>query len=144
MSQIAETIRNDLNQARRDRDQLKTLVLTTTLSELHNQRIQSGKDLNADEILTVLTRAVKKRNEAVEQYRAVGRNDLADKEAAEAEIIKAYLPQQMSEDEARELIRAVISGGANNMGAVMKLVSPQTKGRFDGKRLSEIVKEMLA
>lgn len=136
-------IRADLNTARRERDRLRTLVLTTLLSEIRNREIELGRDATDEEVQTAANSAIKRRREAAEQMRAAGREELAEKEDAEAEILKQYLPQQLSEAEVRALIGDAMSGGAADVGAVMKQVMPRARGRFDGRELNRLVREAL-
>ena len=81
--------------------------------------------------------------EAAEQMRAAGREELASKEESEAELLDAYAPESMSEDEVRALVDEIIAGGADNMGAVMGALMPKIKGRFDGKDANRIVRDAL-
>ena len=143
MSELAERIRNDLNTARRERDKLRTLVLGTTLAELKNREIELGRGATDADVLEVIGRAIKKRREAAEQIRAVGRPDAAEKEEQEAAMLVAYMPAQLAEDDVRKLVRDAIAGGANNMGGVMAAIMPHVKGRFDGKEANRIVREEL-
>lgn len=143
MSELKERLREDLNAARRGRDKARTLLLTTTISELKNREIEMGHDAADADVIDVLNRALKRRREAAEQMRAGGRNELAEKEEQEAVLLSSYLPQQLSEAEVREAVRAAIGEGANNVGAVMSKVMPQLKGRFDGKEANRIVREEL-
>jgi uncharacterized protein YqeY len=140
---LRDRIRADLNTARRERDKLRTLVLTTTLSDVKNREIELRHDLTDPEVLEVVQRAVKRRKEASEQIRAAGRAELADKEDMEAEILKSYLPRQLAEEDVRALVREAITGGADNLGAVMSRIMPAIKGFFDGKEANRIVKEEL-
>lgn len=140
---LKEKIRADLNAARKDRNKELTLLLTTTLSEMKYKEVELKRDLNDGEVVDVVQKAIKRRREASEQMRAGKRDDLADKEDAEAKMLSAYLPEQLSEEKVREIIREAIAGGANTMGAVMGKISPQIKGVFDGKRANALVKEEL-
>jgi uncharacterized protein YqeY len=141
---LKDTIRDDLNAARRERDKLRTTVLTTFLSEIRNKEIDLGHELGEAEVQAVATTAIKRRREAAEQMRAGAREDLAQKEEQEAAILHAYLPPQLGEDEVRAMVRDAISAGARDIGGVMKVVSPRTKGQFDGRELNRIAKEELA
>jgi uncharacterized protein len=143
MSEMAERLRADLNSARRERDKLRMSVLTMTLSELHNREIELGRGATDDDVQEIVNRAVKRRREASEQMRAAGRADLADREEQEAVVLVSYLPAQLSEEEARTLVRDAIAAGAANVGAVMSAVMPKLKGRFDGKEANRIVREEL-
>lgn len=143
-SGLLERIRADLNAARKERDRLRTDTLGMLLSEAQNRRIEKGAELVDDDIVALLTTAVKRRREAADQMRAGGRDELASKEESEAKVLQAYLPEELSEDEVRALVRESIDAGAANIGAVMKAVMPRARGRFDGKELNRIVREELA
>ena len=141
---LSADIRNDLNTARRERDKLRTTVLTTMLSEIRNREIEVKHELSDEEVVEVVNRQIKRRREAAEQMRSGGRAELAEKEDQEAEMLAAYLPPQLGEDEARAIVREAIAAGANNVGAVMGAVMPKLKGRFDGRETNRIVREELA
>jgi uncharacterized protein len=136
-------LRADLNGARRERDKLRTTVLTTFLSEIRNREIEVGKEIGDEEVQAVATTAIKRRREAAEQMRAGGREELASKEEQEAAILQEYLPPQLGEEEVRAMVREAIAGGADTLGGVMKAVSPRTRGRFDGRELNRIAREEL-
>lgn len=143
MSELSERIRQDLNSARRERDKLRTVVLTTTLAELRNREIDLGRGATDEDVVEVVGRAIKKRREAAEQIRAVGRPEAAEREEAEAELLVRYLPAQLSEAEVRSFVREAIAAGASNVGAVMAAVMPRVKGRFEGRETNRIVREEL-
>jgi uncharacterized protein len=140
---LKETIREDLNGARRERDKLRTMVLTTLLSEIRNREIDVGHELSDGEVHAVVTTAIKRRREAAEQMRAGAREELAQKEEQEAAQLQAYLPPQLTDDDVRAMVRAAIAGGAKDLGSVMKALTPKTKGLFDGRELNRIVREEL-
>ena len=140
---LKDTIRADLNSARRDRDKLRTTVLTTLLSEIRNREIDVGHELVDAEVHAVVTSAIKRRREAAEQMRAGAREELAQKEEQEAAQLQAYLPPQLTEGDVRALVREAIAGGAADIGGVMKAVNPKTKCRFDGRELNRIAREAL-
>jgi uncharacterized protein YqeY len=137
-------IQSDLNRARKDRDRGRTLVLSTTLSELKNREIELGREASDNDAILVLTRGIKQRRESAEQMRSGARPDLADNEEAQAEILKGYLPEAISEDQVRVMIREAIAEGADKMGAVMGLLMPRLKGRFDGREANRLVHDELA
>jgi uncharacterized protein YqeY len=122
---------------------MRTAVLSMTLSEVRNRQIEMGREPTDEDVTEVVARAIRKRREAAEQIRAVGRTDLADKEEQEAALLMAYMPAQLSEAEVRQLVRDAIAGGAGNIGAVMGAIMPRVKGRFDGKETNRIVREEL-
>ncbi len=134
----------DLNEARKARDKLRTLVLSTTLSELRNREIEVGGEADDEEVLSVIAKAVKRRKEASEQMRAGGRGELADRESQEAEILSGYLPEGLSEEEVRAMVREILGRGSRELGPVMGQLMARIKGRFDGKEANRIVREELA
>lgn len=138
---LKDTIREDLNAARRERDKLRTTVLTTLLSEIRNREIEVAHELADGEVHAVVTTAIKRRREAAEQMRAGAREELAAKEEQEAAMLQAYLPPQLTEDDVRAMVREAIAGGAADLGSAMKALTPKTKGRFDGRELNRIVRE---
>ena len=140
---LKETLRNDLNAARKERDKLRTTVLTTFLSEIRNREIELGREASDEDVQPLLVTAIKRRREAAEQMRAGGREELAAKEEQESVMLQGYLPPQLTEDEVRALVRDAMAGGAKDLGSVMKAVMPRAKGKFDGKELNRIVRESL-
>ncbi|HEX7120014.1 MAG TPA: GatB/YqeY domain-containing protein [Longimicrobiales bacterium] len=140
---LKERLRSDLNTARRNRDKLSTMVLTTTLSEVRNREIDVGHELSDDEVIEVVSSAIKRRRESAEQMRAGGRTELAEKEERESEILRTYLPAQLSEAEVREMIREVVAQGADSIGAVMGRIAPRIKGRFEGREANRLAREEL-
>lgn len=141
---LKEQIRTDMNAARRDRDKLRTTVLTTLLAEVRYREIDLGREIGDEDLQTLLTTAIKRRREAAEQMRAGGREELAAKEELEAELLQAYRPEQLGEDEVRVRVREAIAAGARDLGGVMKAVMPHVKGRFEGKELNRLAREELA
>lgn len=140
---LKDDIREELNAARKQRDKLRTILYTSTLSEIKYKEVELGRELNDAEVIDVINRAIKRRREASEQMRAGNRVDLAEKEEQEAALLTKYLPAQLGEDEVRGFVREAIAGGAHNIGAVMGRIMPKIKGAFDGKEANRIVKEEL-
>ena len=131
---------------------MKTALKAGDRERVHALRLiadalQKAEKDNGGEPDEVLARERKRRLEAAEAYREGGRTEAAEAEEREAEVIASYLPEQISEDELREIVgNAVAESGATSpqeMGKVMSVVMPQVKGRADGKRVSAAVKEML-
>jgi uncharacterized protein len=145
---LKERIQTDLTAAMRSGDSLRRDVLRMATSAAYNLEKRQQKPLSDDELLGVLTREVKTRRESVEAFRKGRREDLAGKEEAEIAILQEYLPQALSEDEIRRLIgEAVAATGATSardMGKVMGWLAPRTRGRAEGKRVSELVAQGLA
>jgi uncharacterized protein YqeY len=141
---LQEKIRADLTSARKERDKLRTTLITTFLAEIRNREIELGRAATDEEVHAAATSAIKRRRDAADQFRAAAREELAEKEEAEAALLQAYLPPQLGEDEVRAIVREAIAGGAADVGGVMKQVMPRAKGKFDGKELNRIVREELA
>lgn len=142
-SELKGRIQSDLKEARKGRDKVRTVLLTTTLSEIRNREIEKGAGLDDREVVEVVARAVKQRRESSDQMAAAGRSELAAKEDREADLLSGYLPEQLAEDEVRRLVREAIAGGADAIGPVMGRIMPRIKGRFDGREANRIVREEL-
>ena len=140
---LKDTLRSDLNEARRARDRLRTLVLSTTLAEVRNREIRTGAALDDDGVRLVLVRAIRQRHDAAAQMEAGGRPELAAREKEQARVLRAFLPSELGADEVREIVRELIAGGASHIGAVMSGLMPRIRGRFDGSAASAIVREEL-
>ena len=145
---LIENIQADLKAAMTAREDSKRDTLRLIMADLKNKQIELGRGLEDEETLAVITKAKKSRQDSLEQYTDAGREDLAAIERAELEIISVYLPEEMGEDELRELVTAAVAEvGATepkDMGAVMKALMPKVKGRADGKAVQRIVMELLS
>ena len=118
------------------------------LIRIENYKIQKNKNtLDDSEVLEILQKQVKQRRESLESFENAGRNDLAEKEQTELDILSVYLPKQLSDDEiTAEVQSAIASSGASakaDAGKVMKEVMPRLKGKADGKRINKIVMSLL-
>ena len=145
---LSERLEADMRDAMRARDERRAQTLRMVMAAAHNQKIARGRDLTDDEVVDVLTKQVKQRRESIEMYRGAGREDRAAAEEAEAAILAEFLPEQLSGDEiaalAREAITETGASSAADMGRVMGVLSPRTKGRADGRAVSETVRRLLA
>jgi hypothetical protein len=145
---LSERLHDDLTAAMRSGDTLRRDVLRMATSAAYNVEKQQRRPLTDDEALAVLAREVKTRRESVEAFRAGGREDLAAKEEAEIAVLQDYLPQALSEDELTALIEEAIvatgAGSARDLGRVMGWLAPRTRGRADGRHVSELVAQALA
>ena len=132
----------------RSGDSLRRDTLRMALNAAYNQEKRTQKPLTEDDVVAVLTREVKTRRESVEAFEKGGREDLASKERAEIAILQDYLPQALTEDELRvlvdEAVAATGAASAREMGKVMGWLAPRTRGRADGRRVSELVVQRLA
>jgi len=140
---LADRLRAAMTEARKQRDQARTLLLSTIISDVKNRELELNHSLSDAETVEVLRRGVKKRRESVEAYEKVGRTDMAATEAAEIKILEAYLPADVPPGEIRAAVREAIAGGATDLGKVMGAVMPKFKGRADGKVINQIVREEL-
>ena len=144
MPSLVERLQVALNEARKARDQHRTLLFSTILADLKNREFEVRHPLTDEEAVDVVRRGIKKRLEAAEQFTAVGRQDRSETELREVALLEAYLPAQVPPDEIRTAVRAAIAAGATDLGKVMGRVMPQFKGRADGKVINQIVREELS
>lgn len=144
---MEDKLKEDLKQAQLSRDKVRVSTLRLLLSEINNAKIAKRDELNDDELVGVVRREVKKRTEGADGFRSGGRKDAADREEAEAKILEAYLPAQMSDDQLQKLVEESINLlGANNIsdtGRVIGMVMGKVAGKADGGRVSSLVKERL-
>jgi uncharacterized protein YqeY len=137
-------LQTDQATARRAQEKDRVMLLGMVISELKNREIELRRDATDDDIIDVIRKGIKKRRESVDLYRKAGRDDLADKEQMEVQLLDAYLPASIDPEEIRTAVRAAIASGAANVGAVMGKVMPQFKGRADGTVINTIVREEIA
>lgn len=148
---LKQQLQEELKQSMLAKEELKKSVLRMLLSAITYFEIQkggAGYEANDEDVLSVVDKQVKQRKDSIEQFEKAGRHDLADKEKQEMALLEKYLPEQMSEDDIRSLVKEAISQtGATSpqdMGKVMGALMPNTKGKADGSVVSRIVKEMLS
>lgn len=136
-------MQSDMKDAMRARDAERRDTLRMLISVLKNKKIEVQRDLTEEDILSVLSTEAKKRRESAQAYHDGDRPELAAKEEAELVIIEEYLPQQLTDDEALEIVKQAIAdtGAASkrDMGKVMGKVMPQFKGRYDGSKVKDLV-----
>lgn len=141
-------IEADMKQAMRDKEVLARDTLRMVLSDLKNKRIELGRDLEEEDELQVVKRAVKTRTESAEQYDAAGRAELADKERGEIAVLEGYLPRTLDEDATRALVKDTVAElgltSKKDMGALMKTLMARHKGEIDGKTVQKVAGELLA
>jgi uncharacterized protein len=141
-------INKDLTTSMKAGDKLRTETLRMIRAQIieYNKR-GLNREISGEEEITILTTAAKKRKEAIEEYNKVNRPDMAEKEENELKIIAEYLPKPISEDEAAEIIKKIISDsgaqGLKDIGKVMPVAMKEFKGKIDGKVVQEIVKKLL-
>jgi uncharacterized protein YqeY len=140
---LGSTLRAALNAARKAQDKERTLVLGTIIANLKNREIELRRPATDDEVADVLRKGIKIRREAVEQYTAAARQDLANVETAQIRVLEEFLPAAVDPAEIRAAVRSAIAGGAGDIGRVMSQVMPKYKGRADGKLINQIAREEL-
>jgi uncharacterized protein YqeY len=140
---LASTLRAALNAARKAQDKERTLVLGTIIANLKNREIELRRPATDDEVVDVLRKGIKIRREAVEQYTAAARQDLAQVETAQIKVLEEFLPPAVDPAEIRAAVKTAIAGGAKDIGKVMSQVLPKYKGRADGKLINQIAREEL-
>ena len=144
---LQDRIETAMRDSMRARDARRTQTLRMAMSAAHNREIELGRSLADDDYVEILGKQVKQRRESIDAFRAGGREAMAANEEAEAEILAEFLPEPLSADELEALVRAAIAEtGASSpadLGKVMGKVVPQTKGRADGKAVSDLVRRLL-
>ena len=125
-----------------------TMVLRLILAEFQKEEISQGSDLNNNDELSLLQKMIKQRNDSIKQYNDAGRNELAEKEQKEIEIIQDFLPEQINEEDlmklAKETINDLSANSMKDMGNVMKVLKDKTSGQADPATISKIVKGLLS
>jgi len=150
MSELKERIRADLTASMKDRDEVRTRTLRMVLTEISKEEVSgsASRELEEGEIMRVLSREAKRRREAADAFKGAGRDDQAAAELAEGEVLAAYLPAQLGDDELTSLVAEAIAetgaAGPSAMGQVMKAVNPKIAGRAEGARVAAEVRRQLA
>ncbi len=148
MGVLKTRLAEDLKEAIKSRDRLKTSVIRLLGSLIKNREVEKRGELDDREIIQAVVSSCKLRKEAIEQYIKGGRDDLAAKEEAELRLLESYLPPPLSPEELRQKVdEAVQASGATSLkdtGKVMALLMPEISGRADGKVASEMVREALS
>ncbi len=145
---LHEKLNADMKAALKAGEKDKLNVLRTTLAQVKDERIKLQRDLKDEDIITVLMRGVKSRKESLEMYKNAGRNDLAEKEQFEMDVLQSYLPEQMSDEEIKKIVSGIIAqSGASDMKDIGKVMGPamgRLKGKADGKKVQQIARALLS
>ncbi len=151
MSNLSQQITEDMKTAMREKDTLTLNTVRMLKSAIKNEAIEKGgadAELDDGEVIAVIRREVKKRQDSIEQFTKAGRDELAEKEKEELAVLQGYLPEPLSDEELEKLVdEAVAQVGATSrkeMGQVMKILQESTGGRADGKTLSQVVMAKLS
>lgn len=146
---LRATLSADMKEAMKAKEagKLTLAVIRMAWATIRNKEIDEKRELTDEEILAVLMKEVKQREDSITEFKAAGREELVSKNEEEIAILKKYLPEQLSDDELKKLVQETIAAvGATSpkdMGKVMGAVIGKTKGRADGKKINSIVKELL-
>ncbi len=144
---LSERLSEDMKQAMKSQDKFRLSVIRMMRSSVKNVEIDQKKTLNDSEVLDILNRELKQRKDALQEFEKAGREDLAEKMKAEIAVIVEYLPQQLTQEEIREIVEQTIreTGAASkaDMGKVMSALMPKVKGRADGRMVNQTVQQLL-
>lgn len=147
MGNLTDKIRTDLTAAMKAQEKERLSVIRMLQSAVKNEQINVGHELSDEEAMSVIRKAVKQRQDSIEQYSNAGRTELADKERAEMEVLRTYLPAELSDEELetglREIIASTGAQSKKDLGKVMKEATARFKGRVDGKKVQEAVSRLL-
>lgn len=144
---MIEMLRTELNTAIRARDNVRRNTHRLLIAAFDNARIEAGHDLDDDEALRVLQREARQRRDSIAEFEKAGRQDLVDAEQRELDIISAYLPAELPDEELRAVVQEVVAevgaSGPSDMGKVMGPLMQRVAGRADGRRVNTLVRELL-
>lgn len=145
---LEEKFNEELKTALKGRDAVKASVIRMLKADIGNTAIRSGKNtLTDEEIIKVIQKQIKQHQDSIEQFKNGNRQDLVDKESKELDILKGYVPEQVSDAELESAVKAVIEElkavSKKEMGLVIKAVLEKLKGRADGRRVSQIAQNLL-
>jgi uncharacterized protein len=144
---LREKIATDMRDAMKAREQARVATLRMLMAAVKNAEVEKLHELSDDEVLEVVAREAKRRRESIDAFEKGGRSDLVEKETAELNVLEAYLPAKLSDEQLVELVdEAVAETGATTpkqMGEVMKALMPKIRGRADGAQVSALVKSKL-
>jgi uncharacterized protein YqeY len=145
---LIEQIQEDLKRSMKAKDGNRVSVLRFLMSSIRNREIEKKDALDDKEVLAEITSSAKRRRESMEAFKEGGREDLVKKEEAELAVLQEYLPEQLSPEEIRSVVREVVeavdAASASDLGKVMKELMPKLRGKADGKLVNEIVREVLS
>jgi uncharacterized protein len=147
MGTLTEKVRADMTAAMKAQEKERLSTIRMLQSALKNEQINVGHELSDEEAMSVIRKAVKQRQDSIEQYTGAGRTELAAKERAEMELLKTYLPPELTDEELeagmREIIASTGAQSKKDLGKVMKEATARFKGRVDGKKIQEVVSRLL-
>lgn len=147
---LKEQLANDLADALRQGDDTRKSTIRMLMSAINTEEVAGAerRELGEDEVLKVVAKQVKQRRDSIEEFNKAGREELAEKEAAEMKVLRAYMPEQAGreeiEAEARKVIDEVGASGPQDKGKVMQAIMPRLAGRAEGRDINEVVTQLLS
>ena len=143
MSEMYDRLMADMKTAMKEHDMMAVNAIRGVIAKAKDLTVNAGKEMTDDAVLSVMSKGAKQREESIAQFTAAGRSELAEGEKKELELLKKYLPAQLSEEEVAEVVKAVVAetgaSSKKDMGRVMKEVMARIKGQADGKLVSRLV-----
>ena len=144
---LKERLQKDLKEAMKAKDSFKRDTIRFLMSAIKQVEVDTRKVLSDEDIIKIIQKSIKQREDAAQQYKEGGREDLYEKEIKEAEILRSYLPKQLSDEELTKEVKTIIqeigATSMKDMGKVMQSATKKLAGQADGKRISEAVKKLL-
>ncbi len=147
MSDLKQRLQKELKEAMKAKDVDKRDVIRFLMSSLKQLEVDERRELSDEDIVKVIQKSIKQREDAMAQYKSAGRDDLYSKELLGVKILKEFLPKQLDDDELKKIVKNIIektgAKSLKDMGKVMGLAIKETAGKADGKRINSIVKRLL-
>ena len=144
---LSERINNDLKEAMKSKDSFRLSVIRMVKGAMQLAKPNPREELTDDDVITVISKQIKMRNDSIKEFEAAGRSDLVEQNKKEIEILNTYMPNQLSEEELTEIIDKVFEEvkptSQKDMGLIMKNISPLVKGKSDMSLVNKLVKERL-
>lgn len=145
---LIDKLGKDIVNAMKEKEQLRLSVLRMVKGAIQLENINNKKELNDELFIDVVSKQIKQRNESLEEFKKAERTDLVNKTSTEIEILKEYLPEQLSNEEIEEILNSAFNKikptSSKDMGLIMKEVTPLLKGKADMKEISNLIKEKLS
>ena len=146
-SSLKKRIDQNMKEALKSKDSVRLGVLRMLKSEIRYREIDKGSELTDDDVISVLSSAIKRRKDSIQQFEKGGRDDLVSKEKQELAVVTEYMPRQLSPEELSQIVSQAISEegatGPSDLGKVMKLIMSKVRGRADGKLVNQMVSSQL-
>ena len=148
MSELKKRLQEDLKNAMKEKDIFKRDTIRFLMSAIKQVEVDTRKELSDEDIIKIIQKSIKQREESANQYKEANRDDLYEKEIKEAEILKSYLPKQLSDEEleteVKKIIEEVGATSIKDMGKIMGVATKKLAGVADGKRINQMVKKILS